>query len=990
MNNIESTNETKIELPNGNEATCNKKGELKLNGIEGEIIIKNTLLVPELTKNLISVRHMDELGMETTFKDGECKIYQDKRLILTGVNKNGLYYLTKTESCNMVNINDYEIWHKRLGHLNLKDMIKLRNDEENEIKFNTPDKQHTCQTCVEAKQTRENVIKSRMTANYPLELIHSDICGPMETTTLNGSRYFITFIDDYTKYTYIYILKNKNEAFEVFKRYKNEVENLHNKRIKQLRSDNGMEYISKEFNNYLMEHGITRKLTNVYSPNENGVAERKNRTLCEMGRALLFQSNLEKQLWGEAVSTSNFLRNRLLTKGNGGMKSPYEMWFNRKPIYKNLKVFGCVAYAHIKQERQKFDKKSTKCIFIGYSLDKNGYRLYNLENNEVIVSRDVKFAENEFLKDNIHKEVEDVIEYENNKYITTYDNEESINDNDEVDDNDDEDEDYNEGIGNEESIKSKYNLRSRNNVQYINLTTEQEVPEFYHEVMKSPDKDKWIAAMNDEIKSLNENHTWIEIEDEEVIKNNKIIGSRWVYNIKKNEKNEIIKYKARVVAKGNNQEYQINYNEVFSPVIRMLTIRILLSIANNNDLIIEQMDVNTAFLYGDLEEEVYMKIPKGVKTNNKICKLNKSLYGLKQASRCWNKNIDTYLKENGFRNVEADPCLYIKKKNNKVTYIALYVDDIIICTPDEEWLNEIKESLINKYKMKILGKLKWFLGIEIIKSENTLSMNQSKYINDIITRFNMTESKPVGTPMEGNTRLTKSMSPTNDIEANEMKDIPYREAVGSLNYLSTCTRPDIAFAVSEVSRYNQNPGKQHWLAVKRIIKYLIGTKDLKLTFRKSTENNIIGYADADWAGDHDSRKSTSGNLFFYNGLISWKSTKQSCIALSTVEAEYVSIGEASKEAYWLYKLSKQLELNINLPIIINEDNQGTIKLIKNPVFHKRTKHIDTRYHYIRNLYEENYIDIKYCQTTEMLADIMTKSLHLPTFGKLSKQLFNYN
>ena len=512
------------------------------------------------------------------------------------------------------------------------------------------------------------------------------------------------------------------------------------------------------------------------------------------------------------------------------------------------------------------------------------------------------------------------------------------------------------------------------------------IPYNYNQAMNSSDANEWKEAIQKEIESLNQNNTWSIVNKNEI--NTSLVGSRWVFAIKYDSTGKIERYKARLVAKGYTQEYGINYFDNYSPVARMDTMRVMMGIAANQYLLIEQMDVNTAFLYGELKEEIYLRLPDGFPAEQRYCKLHKSIYGLKQASRVWNQNFDSYVKEIGFNNTEADPCLYVLNKNKGIIYLLLYVDDIILFTKTEKEMNMIKNLLKQKYNMKELGKLEWYLGIQVTQDDQSIKLNQQLYIKNILKKFNMENCKTVNTPMEGNLKLTNDMRPTTNQEKEEIKNIPYRSAIGSLNYLSTCTRPDISFAVSEVAKFNENPGIEHWKAVKRIMRYLKGTINQELIYKRSDSIELTGFADADWAGDNETRKSTTGYIFKINGIVTWKSVKQSCIALSTVEAEYVSLGECSKEALWLIKLLKQIGYEVNLPIIIYEDNQGAIKLAENPVFHKRTKHIDTRMHFIRKLIEDNIIKIKYCESKKMVADIFTKALHFPAFNSIKKLMFN--
>jgi hypothetical protein len=404
---------------------------------------------------------------------------------------------------------------------------------------------------------------------------------------------------------------------------------------------------------------------------------------------------------------------------------------------------------------------------------------------------------------------------------------------------------------------------------------------------------------------------------------------------------------------------------------------------------VQQMDVVTAFLNGELEEEIFMKQPPGFEVKgdeNLVCRLKKSLYGLKQSPRQWNKMLDGFLKKKGFTKSEVDPCIYLKG-DKKVIMIALYVDDLIIASDSGALMEETKQDLNGRFKMKDLGRLHFCLGIEIVwKDDGTCVFNQSKYIRNVLERFGMKDCKPVSTPTNLGQKLTKAMSPSTEKAKLEMAEVPYRSAVGSLIYLVTGTRPDIAVAVGEVSKFLDNPGREHWMAVKRILRYLKQTEKIGIWCNpKSTE--LEGYSDADWAGDLDNRRSTTGYLFKIGGVpICWKSKRQPTVALSTAEAEYMALSLAVQTVIWIRKLLKNFGVSIEKPTTLYEDNQGCIAMAKNPVNHERTKHIDIRYHFVREKVEEGIVQVEYLETEEMLADILTKGLARDRHQKLCKKI----
>jgi hypothetical protein len=502
-------------------------------------------------------------------------------------------------------------------------------------------------------------------------------------------------------------------------------------------------------------------------------------------------------------------------------------------------------------------------------------------------------------------------------------------------------------------------------------------PQTYEQAVSSPEREQWLEAINAEYKSLVENQTWNLVERP---KERKLVSCKWVFKVKHNADGGVERYKARLVARGFTQTEGIDYHETYSPVVKMTSIRVLLSIVAIHDLELHQMDVKTAFLNGHLEEEIYMHQPEGfIKPGEEhlVCKLNRTLYGLKQSPRVWYQTIDKFFAEMGFKRIEGDYGLYVIWTEQVKCIIALYVDDLLLACNTMAYLNEVKQKLHNEYEMKDLGEANYVLGIQIERNRqiHEIYLNQQQYVQSVLERFRMLDCKPVSTPMEPHIRLTKSLPPSTEKEKQEIESIPYQSAVGSLMYAMTCTRPDIAFAVSAVSRYCSNYGSSHWIAVKRIMRYLKGTADYRLKLGGSRQAILSGYCDADWAGDLDERKSTTGYAFYIGqGVVSWNSKRQTTVALSTAEAEYMAATQAAKEALWLKHLLAEIGFSLPQSIVIQGDNQGCIALTKNPTYHSRTKHIDIRHHFIREKVELGEVELQYCQTEEMVADVLTKAL----------------
>ncbi|KAG2876312.1 Retrovirus-related Pol polyprotein from transposon TNT 1-94 [Phytophthora cactorum] len=464
------------------------------------------------------------------------------------------------------------------------------------------------------------------------------------------------------------------------------------------------------------------------------------------------------------------------------------------------------------------------------------------------------------------------------------------------------------------------------------------------------------------------------------------IGTKWVFKIKRKADGSIEKYKARLVAKGFKQKYGIDYTETFSPVVKYVTLRMVIAIAKYFGWPLDQLDVVTAFLYGIMKELILCVVPEGVDLDDDFdcLELVKAIYGLKQASRVWNETFDEFVCFIGFQVSASDPCLYIKVLDGHCVLVLVYVDDVLITGSSPELIARTKTDLKTRFEMTDSGKCAFVLGIELVDGpDDSVTMCQRRYVDDILKRFAMDECKAVVSPVDMSTRLVPS-------DAATKVNAPFREAVGALMHLMTATRPDIAYAVGYVSRFMENPQEEHWAAVKRIFRYLQGTKTHGICFKPGDNIDFRGYSDADWAGDLADRKSTSGYTFMLTGApVSWGSKKQSSVSLSTSEAEYIALSLAIQEGKWIHRLLCEILAATNETgpkLKIREDNQSCIKMTKNPVNHGRAKHIDIKYHHIDNEVKLGEVKLEYCETSVMLADIMTKALPGPRHTDLTAAL----
>jgi hypothetical protein len=512
-------------------------------------------------------------------------------------------------------------------------------------------------------------------------------------------------------------------------------------------------------------------------------------------------------------------------------------------------------------------------------------------------------------------------------------------------------------------------------------------PLTYIEAINSDRGDEWLEAMKQEWESLLENKTWEEVDQQSDMN---VVGVKWVFKVKKNEKGEITRYKARLVAKGYTQEYGVDYHETYAPVLKYKTLRIIMALSVGKNIVIEQMDVKTAFLNADVNENIYIKVPDGMRlqvSGGKVLKLLKALYGIKQASHEWNKHINAFLLELGFKRCVKDTCLYVKiTATKRRIIIGLFVDDITASydkRDKEEWM-KIKAMLSIKYKLSSTSELHQMVGMKVKKlSDGTVWIDQQAYVEDKLKEFGMSECKRMSTPET----ITKSTE--DDRELNDDEMTRYREIVGSLIYASTSTRPDIAHAVNIATRKMKDAKWNDLVSVKRTLRYLCGAKKWGLHYKgeMGSKVKIEGYSDADWGGDLTDRKSTGGYVVMINGnVVSWSAKKQRVVATSTAEAEWIAVSECAKEMKWMLQLLGELELEVETPSTIYEDNQSTIKICENDVLHERVKHVDLCYHWVRDEVQRKMIAFTWVPSQDQLADIFTKSMTKASFERLRGRL----
>lgn len=1006
-------------------------GDITLNMIVGNrkrtAVLYDVYYVPNIRRNLMPVSQIEQKGKELLIKDGKIKIKnaKSKETICIAYRKNDLYIVkaeirkntSSSVESHTANLEMDQVWHRRFCHVSNDTIKKLLETNRVTGLDNAKTNKYTCDACNIGKATR--VASKRLSGKQTketCELIHSDVCGPMPENSIGGSKYFVTFTDDFSRYTKVVCIKTKDEVKRCIKEYIANMEREKGKKVKRFRSDNGLEFCNNELDTFFKDLGIKHERSNVETPQMNGVAERINRTLLELTRSMLKSAHLPQKFWAEAVTTAAYIKNRVCHTAIND-EFPLAIWMERTPSVRHLKVYGCLAYARLpEQRRKKLDDRAVRCVFVGYATQTRGYRLWCPEKGDVITTKHVKIAEDtvgyEWIRGkNIHawkhegwsddseSEAGDA-SCEREANIPCSEPEKASGRETRVKSKTEEEEDS-EVVGAQEPlptpkrgrskrvIRNPYGCKEKPKNQEIDNDEDKESeaesnievnsleitePQNVEEALESPQATQWKEAIKEELNNLSDRNTW---EVTKLPEGRKCIGCRWVFKLKRDANGEICRYKARLVAQGFSQKKGMDYNETYSPVASFSIIRLMLAITMEFRWHTRHIDIKCAYLHGQLEEEIYMKLPPRCESKEgSVAKLLRPIYGLKQSGRNWNKELDDFLIKQGFRRLKASGCVYI---SGYWTIVVIYVDDIFVFSRDLASITDLIRCTTKAYEAKDLEEISYALGVKISWNKaGGVCLSQKAYIKSILRQYNMIECRGATTPLEPGMKISKEGCPKTQEEKEKMSEVPYRRLIGSLMYLALHTRPDLIYAVTKLSQYNTDPGEAHWHQAKHVLRYLNKTKDYELTYERNEESRIKIYCDADWASDIDDRHSFSGMVMkLGRNTVQWHSSKQKSISTSTMEAKYVALARGAKEAIWVRMILKELDLFdflVSGSIEMYCDNRAAIDYSKNRMENNKTKHIDIAYHIVREMVEEGEIKVLYVATNENPADAMTKGL----------------
>lgn len=835
------------------------------------------------------------------------------------------------------------LYHRRFGHLSAKYLRKLCDVTTGMKSFKIcPEILYDCEVCLKAKSTRAPHQKSRDRAVRVLEIIDSDILGPIPPAR-SGEKYVIVFIDDFSNYSVSYTTRTRDEVVPCFKDFcKIMLARFPDAKIAILRTDNAREYTLGAMRQYCISQGIISDPSNPYTPEQDGRSERKNGVILSRSRCIMLDRDIPREEWPYAIKMAEYILNRSPCRTNPEWQTPYQMFFGKPPDISNIHVPGCAVFVHIDKPKRthKMDPTGNERVLMGFN--SNGYTVMDPRTKDTIPSCNVEFKENKSflevlksLRENSGEVVSDFSSVTDHEYAW---------------------------------VRVAHNQ--------VPLSLSDDIPETFQEAMASPFSEEWREAICKELESIAVNNTWSEVRSFQNGVKPRLISTKWVFTVKYEGEKEFAK--ARLVARGFQDRNNYNSMETYSPVINGTVFHWVISLANKFFLTICAIDVKTAFLYGDIESDtpIFISVPEGVEVARDVCalQLHKALYGLKISSKKWFIKFTNVLVQMGFINFIADQCVFFKEDGVDIIVFVLYVDDGFMACSNPEKGSQVIQRLSEIFEIKLMTKPKIFLGIQIYNQPDYKILNQSIYIEKLARRFGVDDFRPMDTPMEARLQIART---------GTQSEYPgLRALIGGLLFISRNTRPDISFPVNYISRFQSEGTQQIFKYALRILRYLYSTRDYSLIYRSMASEPVIAYVDASFADAKDCKfQSTGGYLIFsYGDLIAWSTKKQNRTAVSTTEAEYIALNDARKEISFVSELHAQI-CKIREPAIVYEDNSSAIRIAEGTES-SSSRFLLTKEHAIREAVLENEIVLRKVSTVDQYADILTKSLDRSNFIRI--------
>lgn len=993
------TDQSNVGLPNGHAIVAEGTGTVRIRvqfrGVQSEILLRDVVHVPKMVNNLVSVKKLLRDGIVTEFSlPDNCVLIRDGVTIARTQAVGELWELDSVVIANRSALvttrreteQTVQVWHQRLAHFDVERIKELNvKDLVTGLMIKDAQVNRDCEACVLSKMTALPAVSREPRSQQPGDVIHADL-EFMAAKSFSGAEISLKFIDKYSNYVWAVALMNK-ESTTILKEWKRlyaEFQTQYGRRIKAIHTDNGAEFSNSLMADFNQEQGIQHRLTVPYRHEMNGRAKRMNRTGSDAVRAMLTYSGLPFAYWAEAYATFAYVHNRVGRSSITG-KTPYEVLNGHIPDVSHIRTFGSTVYIRVPPERRrKLEAKALKCILLGYRGDA-AYRLMDPSTRQIHYSRDVIFDEHKKYSDaSIMNEI--YLERENDGDVPLPDSnleppskaihrsnrphkptEKSI-------------------VSHEQEVTLRYLdsppglAEQSSNTILQRYVQNVRVPRTIHDALASSKRLQWIEAMKYEDQKLTEMGCWRVVERP---LNTHVIGGSWVFNVKE-QANGSLEYRARWVARGDYQIPGLEFTETFAVSGDFITAKVIIALSAHVWSCLVTIDITSAYLNSPLHELVYVEYPTGFSVDgfrDPVCKLLKALYGLRQGARAWSEHFSHKLDDLSFQRCVTAPSVYVRSDNEGETLLATHVDDCNAkCTLfSGELTSEAKRFKCDigryfQFKEKDPNDETVVLGMnaKFDASNKCVKLTVRQKIERALDKYGLNDTPPVRTPM-----ATRALT-VFDCDRGERFDnppFPYAQLVGELLWMATILRVDIAFAVNVLARYMHKPGRIHWMAARRVLLYLKGTSDLGLVYRFESSELPIAYADADWGGDLTDRKSTTGFVVMVKGApVSWKSKKQTVVAKSTAEAEYIAVSACAQEVVWLRNFFSEVNRTLTEATSIYTDNDPALEMTENPVNLSKTKHIDIPVHHVRDEVKKGRIKLIHVPGAENPADMLTKPL----------------